>query len=328
MRYGGGRLKSKCFFSMKITVVGSGVIGLTTAVALQEAGNEVQIFTKNLPEATVSAVAGAIWMPFRVAPLADVNRWSRTSYDVFEKLAEDVSSGVSMVDLLTLAVKPDLPDWLEAMPGGRFWVAKAEELPPGYRHGFFARVPMVEPPIYLPFLQKRFMDNGGKLTVYEVKNLADMAEGADMVVNCTGLAAGKLTGDKDVFPIRGQILKVENLPGLPYLADDDGPNALAYIFPRKDCTVLGGTAQMTNDDESPNEEDSVEILRRCANLLPVLSTAVVRSVAVGLRPGRTAIRLEREPSTNIIHNYGHGGGGYTVSWGCAREVVALVGLRT
>lgn len=311
---------------MKITIIGSGVIGLTTAVALQEAGHEVRILTKDLPEATVSAIAAAIWMPFHVEPLADVTRWSRTSYDVFEKMAADAASGVLMVELLTLAVKPDLPDWVEAMPEGRLRKARPDELPIGYKHGFFARVPMVETPIYLPYLQKRFLENGGELTIYEVKNLAEIAAKADWVVNCTGLAAGKLTGDKAVFPIRGQILKVDAMPGLPYIADDDGPNALAYVFPRKDCTVLGGTAQLplgglTNDNESPNEEDSVGILRRCSNLLPVLATAVVRSVSVGMRPGRTTIRLEREPSTNIIHNYGHGGGGYTVSWGCAFEVL-------
>ncbi|MCF8246346.1 MAG: FAD-binding oxidoreductase [Saprospiraceae bacterium] len=311
---------------MKISVIGSGVIGLTTAIALQEAGHEVHIFTKDLPEATVSAVAAAIWMPFHVEPLELVNRWSRVSYDVFEKMSEDTSSGVSMVNLLTLANSPDVPDWVDAMPAGRFWKAAASDLPAGYQHGFFARVPMIETPIYLPFLQKKFLENGGELTVCEVKSLAKMAMTPDWLINCTGLAAGKLTGDKAVFPIRGQILKVDPMPGLPYLADDDGPNALAYIFPRKDCTVLGGTAQLplgglSNDDESPNEEDSVGILRRCQNLLPALATAVVRSVAVGLRPGRTTIRLEREPATNIVHNYGHGGGGYTVSWGCAFEVV-------
>lgn len=306
---------------MKIAVIGSGVIGLTTAVALQEAGHEVQIFTKNLPEATVSAVAAAIWMPFHVEPLADVNRWSRTSYDVFEKISMDTLSGIKMVDLLTLATGPALPDWVGAVPEGRFWKAAPHELPVGYQHGFFAHVPMIETPIYLPFLQKRYLSNGGEITVREVSSLADLTTEADFVVNCTGLAAGKLTGDKDVFPIRGQILKVENLPGLPYLADDDGPNALAYIFPRRDCTVLGGTAQVTSDDESPNERDTLEILRRCSNLFPVVATAVVKSVAVGLRPGRKTIRLEREPTTNIFHNYGHGGGGYTVSWGCALQVV-------
>ena len=306
---------------MKIIVVGSGVIGLTTAVALQEAGHKVQIVTKKLPESTVSAVAAAIWMPFHVEPLADVNRWSRTSYDVFEKMTLDASNGVKMVDLLTLATSPVLPDWVDAVPEGRFWKAEPHELPAGYQYGFFANVPMIETPIYLPFLQKKYLDNGGEITVREVNSLTDLATEADFVVNCTGLAAGKLTGDKDVFPIRGQILKVENLPGLSYLADDDGPNALAYIFPRQDCTVLGGTAQVTNDDESPNDGDTLEILRRCSNLFPVLATAVVKSVAVGLRPGRKTIRLEREPATNIIHNYGHGGGGYTVSWGCAIQVV-------
>lgn len=306
---------------MKITIIGSGVIGLTTAIALQEAGHEVEILTKNLPMETTSAVAGAIWMPFHVEPLEKVNRWSRASYDVFEKMSNDTSSGVHLVDFLVLYNEPDFPNWTAAMPESRMRRATASELPMVYEHGFIAQVPMIETPIYLPFLQNRFLENGGKLTVFEVINLAAVAAETDWLVNCTGLAAGKLTGDKDVFPIRGQILKVENQPGIPYISDDEGPNSLAYVFPRKDCTVLGGTAQLTIDDDCPNEKDTLGILRRCSNLVPALAAAVVKSVAVGLRPGRTTIRLEREPSTNIIHNYGHGGGGYTVSWGCAFEVV-------
>jgi D-amino-acid oxidase len=263
-------------------------------------------------------------MPFYVEPIMDVNRWSRTSYDAFEKMVSDASSGVSMVSLLTLSTGPELPSWAEAVPEGRFRPAKADELPRGYQHGFFAEVPMIETPIYLPFLMKKFLRNSGTLAQREVTNLYEVATQADALVNCTGLAAGKLTGDKDVFPIRGQILKVEPLAGLPYLADDDGPNALAYVFPRRDCTILGGTAQVGNDDETPDEKISEEILRRCSNLLPILATAERRSVAVGLRPGRTAIRLEREPGKNIVHSYGHGGSGYTVSWGCALDVLALV----
>lgn len=309
---------------MKIKIVGSGVIGLTTAIALQEDGHEVQILTKNLPMETTSAVAGAIWMPFHVEPVQAVNRWSRTSYDIFEAMADEASSGVHMVDFLDFAVTPDFPNWTDAMPSGRMRRAATYELPAGYDFGFVAQVPMIETPIYLPFLQEKYEKNGGEITICEAKNLQELAAQADWLVNCTGLAAGKLTGDKDVFPIRGQILKVENMPGLRYLSDDEGPNALAYVFPRKDGTVLGGTAVLNNDDECPNEKDTVEILRRCSNLLPALASAVVKSVAVGLRPGRKTIRLERESSTNIIHNYGHGGGGYTVSWGCAREVVALI----
>jgi D-amino-acid oxidase len=273
---------------------------------------------------TTSAVAGAIWMPFHVEPAQAVNRWSRTSYDIFEAMADEASSGIHMVDFLVFAVTPEFPKWAVAMPDGRVRRATANELPMGYDFGFVAQMPMVETPIYLPFLQKKYEEKGGEITICEAKNLMELATDADWLVNCTGLAAGKLTGDKDVFPIRGQIVKVENMPGLRYLSDDEGPNALAYVFPRKDGTVLGGTAVLNNDDECPNEKDTVEILRRCSNLLPALASAVVKSVAVGLRPGRKTIRLERESSTNIIHNYGHGGGGYTVSWGCAREVVALI----
>lgn len=309
---------------MKITIIGSGVIGLTTAIALQEARHEVQIFTNKMPMETTSAVAGAIWMPFHVEPADEVNRWSRISYDVFEAMSDDASSGVHMVDFLVLTLTPELPSWADAMPEGRLRPANSTELPTGYDFGFIVQVPMIETPIYLPYLQEKYAKNGGEISLREVENLHELAAEADFVVNCTGLAAGKLTGDKDVFPIRGQILKVENQPGLRYLSDDDGPNALAYVFPRKDCAVLGGTAQMTNDDECSNKEDTLGILRRCSNLLPALESAVVKSVAVGLRPGRKSIRLELEPSTNIIHNYGHGGGGYTVSWGCAHAVVGLI----
>ena len=52
----------------------------------------------------------------------------------------------------------------------------------------------------------------------------------------------------------------------------------------------------------------------------------VEEVLVGLRPARKGnIRLELDPlCKSIIHNYGHGGSGVTFSWGCAKEVTALV----
>jgi D-amino-acid oxidase len=34
--------------------------------------------------------------------------------------------------------------------------------------------------------------------------------------------------------------------------------------------------------------------------------------------------VEREPGTNIVHNYGHGGSGVSLSWGCAREAARVV----
>lgn len=313
---------------MKITVIGCGVIGLTTAIRLQEAGCEVEILTSELPERTVSAVAAAIWMPFRVEPLDAVNRWSRLAYLRFEELAKLPGTGISMVDLLTVAAGSSPPNWLGAIPNGAFREAAGGELPNGYQFGHWAHVPMIETPVYLLFLQQKFKEMGGHISMKTVKDLPHESGKADWAINCTGLAAAALTGDHSLFPIRGQVLRIENLPGVRYLADDDGPNALAYILPRKDCTVLGGTTEENNDDESPDEQTTIGILHRCTNLLPVLADAKIKSVAVGLRPGRSAIRLEKEPGSNIIHNYGHGGGGYTVSWGCAEEVASLIGFAS
>jgi D-amino-acid oxidase len=48
---------------------------------------------------------------------------------------------------------------------------------------------------------------------------------------------------------------------------------------------------------------------------------------VGLRPfRRSGVRLERDQlrdGRTVIHNYGHGGAGFTLSWGCAREVLDI-----
>lgn len=68
------------------------------------------------------------------------------------------------------------------------------------------------------------------------------------------------------------------------------------------------------------------IVRRCAALRPEIAGARIIDHRVGLRPTREAVRLEREllPTGRVlVHNYGHGGAGVTVAWGCAREAAEL-----
>jgi D-amino-acid oxidase len=75
-----------------------------------------------------------------------------------------------------------------------------------------------------------------------------------------------------------------------------------------------------------NPQTAQEILEKCRLLEPALSQAAILGHAVGLRPGRREVRLELEwlaGGRAVIHNYGHGGAGFTLSWGCAREVVEL-----
>jgi D-amino-acid oxidase len=159
-----------------------------------------------------------------------------------------------------------------------------------------------------------------------VESLEEALSAAPVVVNCTGLGAGELANDGTMFPIRGQVVMVEN-PGVERFTLDAGEHGeeVMYVIPRSRDVVLGGTASETWD-ERPDEESARRILARCASVEPALRHARVLRHAVGLRPGRPMVRVEREHAAGgaVIHNYGHGGSGVTVCWGCAEEVLGLV----
>ena len=307
-------------------VVGSGVIGLTTAVRLSESGLEVRIVTAGLPHTTTSSVAAAIWYPYRAYPEDRVLAWGSRSFGVFEDLARVPESGVRMREGLELWRErvPD-PWWAEAVPHPVRRCGRGE-LPPGYRDGHAFLAPVVEMPLYLRYLLDRFLAAGGTVEERAVGSLDEAGE-ARVVVNCAGLGARELVGDRSMSPIRGQIVRVRN-PGLErFLLDEDNPEGVTYIVPRSDDCVLGGTAEEGEWDVKPDPPVASGILRRCAALEPRLEGAEVLEHRVGLRPGRPEIRLEREASEDgepLVHNYGHGGSGVTLSWGCAEDALHLV----
>jgi D-amino-acid oxidase len=98
--------------------------------------------------------------------------------------------------------------------------------------------------------------------------------------------------------------------------------------------VLGGTEIPGDGSLDPRPATAQRILADCAAVDPRLGTARILEHLVGLRPARPRVRLEAETGDGhgtgdsagrlVIHNYGHGGGGVTLSWGCAREAARLV----
>jgi D-amino-acid oxidase len=148
------------------------------------------------------------------------------------------------------------------------------------------------------------------------------------VVNCTGVGARSLVPDPSVVPVRGQVVVAEN-PGITefYLDHGDGGEDYVYLFPHGDIVLLGGTAHEGASDRAPRAEVSARILRDCAAAFPALRDARVVAERVGLRPVRPEVRLESTPLPGgrvLWHNYGHGGAGVTLSWGCATELTAAV----
>jgi D-amino-acid oxidase len=148
-----------------------------------------------------------------------------------------------------------------------------------------------------------------------------------VVVNCSGLGARELVGDSSMTPIRGQVVRVRN-PGIrSFLLDNANPAGVTYVVPRSSDCILGGTAEEDRWGTEPDPATARAILERCKEIEPRLDGAEVLEHRVGLRPGRAEVRLESEILENgvpCIHDYGHGGSGVTLSWGCAEETVALV----
>lgn len=312
---------------MRVTVLGAGVAGLTCAVRLLEAGCAVRVVARDLTRDTTSAVAGAVWFPYRVAPNERTGPWAEASYQRFAALAGDAGgageSPVTFVEMTMLYPEPLSADpwWLAALPGHRVRRATAAELPDGYGDGLVAQVPCIAAPAYLDWLTRRVRELGGSLEQRDVHSLAELP--GDAVVNCPGAWAD----DSELTPVRGQVAYVRTDAPLRFMVDEDGPNALAYVLPRPDVVVLGGTAEEGDADLRPREATTRDILARTRRLQPELRDASLVGAAVGLRPGRPAVRLERVATDDgrpLVHDYGHGGSGFTLSWGCADEVAGLL----
>ncbi|WP_145877933.1 FAD-dependent oxidoreductase [Streptomyces sp. BK340] len=299
-------------------VVGSGVAGLTTAVVLAESGRRVRVWAREPAERTTSAVAGALWWPYRIEPEPLVGAWALDSLGVYEELAgRPEETGVRLVEGVHRGTRLDeLGAWAGRVPGLR-----------AVSEGLAARLPLIDMPVHLAWLRERFAEAGGRVEEREVTDLASVPAG--VVVNCTGLGARSLVPDPAVRPVRGQLVVVEN-PGITtwFTSVDHSCDASTYFFPQPGGLLLGGTAEEDAWSPEPDPATAAAIVARCAAVRPEIAGARVLAHRVGLRPARDSVRLERQTLPDgrlLVHNYGHGGAGITVAWGCAREAAELAG---
>ncbi|MBP6631632.1 MAG: FAD-binding oxidoreductase [Kofleriaceae bacterium] len=304
---------------MNVTVVGAGVVGLSCAVELERAGHRVRVLATRPPAHTTSAVAAAVWFPYQVGPVDRVGRWAARTRDRLLALCGSAEAGVDRLVGYECRGDDAPPWWAVGVGAVEAAPAPVRGAPPAWRFD----APRADSRRFLPWLVSQLRAD---IELTQVTALADVP--GDRVIHCTGLGAATLVGDASLTALRGQIVVVEpgTIPLDLTFTDDRGAEPIFYAIPRGDEVVLGGTAEPTTPDDPcvPDDAVTARILGRCARL--GWRPGPVRVVRVGLRPRRASVRLEVDATDpRIIHNYGHGGAGFTLALGCAEDVAGLVG---
>lgn len=276
-----------------------------------------------------------LWEPYELAGTPDekIREWGKVSYDYFLGLNSTSDAGtagvqvLSLYELFTADDRPDkYPTWKDVVLHFRDLCSeelRAMNLPSEYISGFSYTTMVVDQRYYMEWLHKKLLGYGISFQLKKIALFDDLSQEYDVVLNCTGLGAAFLSGDNEMYPIRGQVLRVK----APWIKNVwiFGQH---YLIPQLDTVVVGGTAQKGSWDESVSEEDTEKILGAC-RVFPSLRTAPIESVSVGLRPGRTSLRLDSEMyhckdgirKLPVVHCYGHGGSGVTLSYGTASDAV-------
>ncbi|VVC98557.1 unnamed protein product [Leptidea sinapis] len=325
----------------KVLVLGAGVNGLTCALRIKEKypNVDVTIIGSELTPNTTGDGSGGLWLPYLSSntPPHLISKWGMES---FRKLHEYWVQGGYDVCLM--------PVYELYRPGN------AGTIPMGWHNDVYGfrtldkrhldyvndlySANYISGTIFTTFkvvtntLLRRYMERLRELNVRIIRDsvtslLDPQYDGYDVVVNCLGLGARDVVPDERVRPVRGQIAKV-HAPWINYTIQDKSTGH--YIIPNDVECILGGTGQIDNFNIQVDEKDSDFILSGCEKIFPSLKNATLVSQWAGLRPGRDQVRLEAEIINNklYIHNYGHGGSGFTLFWGCAGDVVDLYEKHT
>lgn len=246
-----------------VAVIGAGVMGLTAARLVQEAGLPVTIYTADVPPNTTSNLAGGQWGPTGHYRESRVTREWRDQYRTalaiswqrFQTL-DAQRYGINWLPTYTEAERVGPPGLEPYYPGSRLLSPRDHP----FRDEQLAvyRTMYVETGRFMAQLTDDFLAAGGRM---RIRRFADPAELSGLperlILNCTGLGSRELFGDAELGPARGQIVVLAPQPEVQYALT----LPTGYMFPRPDGIILGGTFERGEWSTAPEPAAIQGILR-------------------------------------------------------------------
>lgn len=324
--------------SQKVVVVGAGVSGLSCALSLLEGegDHDVEVVAERIGVESLSRVAAALFYPY-FANHPHLDRWLRDSLEWFTSLVGQEGTGVHWFAGAELHTTPTRDAaWGSLIRDYRHRaLSAADGLPTRFVDAHEFRTPIIETPLYLPYLLERVRGAGGRITRRTIASVDEVTAEDVVVVNATGVCARRLVPDERLVPSLGQVVRVRPFGLDRVLIDEEDVERPTYLVPRSGDCVIGSIDRPWPVDEVGFEappadpDDTRDILVRAATVDARVADAEVVGVECGLRPRRDEVRVEVDverlaQGRRVVHDYGHGGSGVTLSWGCAVEVRELV----
>ncbi|HVX25680.1 MAG TPA: FAD-dependent oxidoreductase [Parafilimonas sp.] len=306
----------------KIAIIGSGISGLSCAYLLCEKDYDITVFAKAFSPNITSNRAAAFWFPYHIRNDKRGISWAQKSYSFYEKLSADASTGISMKQLIKVLRENEIeeePIWVDFIPNGACKKVPEKDLAADVAEAYDVTVPLIETQIFLPYLKNYVTAKNVKFVERAINSFDELKNDFDFIINCSALGSQKLCNDDSIIPVRGQVALIETRTDFPIYLDNEKP---LYLVPRKDAMIVGGTYEEYIYEEETEPSTIQKLLNNAYAVFPELKQQKVIGSWAGLRPYRPTVRVEKE--NNIIHNYGHGGSGFTIAFGCADEVVNLI----
>lgn len=337
---------------MECTIIGGGVHGLSTGVLLQYLGHDTTLVSDSVayidgpdvPTVCTDYAAASVY-PVQVESELSEDELIRQAEATFEPFYE--TDGVSVRKHSHYYVYEDEhpesnPDRMEVQDATAYDGDIPSRSDRSIRGGYVCKEYFVEMPEYIPQLYDAYLSLGGDVERRTVTSDELDAFHGQTVFNCSGYGSRELFDDQSMKAVKGHILQVpyegeEPLP-FSYTYTPADYTHYAYMYPRKDSVLFGGSYLMGDIDdgewngESPKHPMTIDGETIPERLYAVNEEIMSEYIDVekdeirakhGFRPYRAdGIRVEKDG--NLIHNYGHGGSGVSLSWWSVLKTVGYI----